>query len=80
MIRYNNKERTDMINLLELEQEDIKRLRDERAELEEKLEALNDKIADLETNRDLVQELYGINYNYIEEKYELDQDYMEASD
>ena len=80
MIRYNNKERTNMMNLLELEQEDIKRLRDERAELEEKLEALNDKIVDLETNRDLVQELYGINYNYIEEKYELDQDYMEASE
>ena len=80
MIRYNNKERTNMMNLLELEQEDIKRLRDERAELEEKLETLNDKIVDLETNRDLVQELYGITYNYIEGKYELDQDYMEASD
>ena len=80
MIRYNNKERTDMMNLLELEQEDIKKLRDERAELEEKLEALNDKIVDLETNRDLVQELYGITYNYIEERYELDQDYIEASE
>jgi hypothetical protein len=71
MIRFDNKERRKMANLLAEEQLKIDELDREKVELEKKLKTLESKIAAEVDRRDAIMDSYGIFRDYLSRTFEL---------
>jgi predicted nuclease with TOPRIM domain len=75
MIRFEENERRVIAERLSEEREEINKLKNERAVLEEKLEKLQDKIAVMEEHSEAIEFVYGLIFNDLTKEYELDDNY-----
>lgn len=71
MIRFDDKARRNMANMLAEEQLKIDELDKEKVELKKKLETLESKIAASIDRRDAIMDAYGIFRDYLSKTFEL---------
>lgn len=72
MVKFTKETRESMMKIVTKQKTKIDELEKKKTELEKELKKLLDELGGEHAQSELICELYGISYNFLERRYELD--------